>query len=33
MKPEDRDVIDEDLSQLRKMREAYDRHEIDGARH
>jgi len=27
-----RDAISADLSQLRKMREAYNRHEIDGAR-
>ena len=33
MPPEDRDALSEDLSQLRKMREAYDRHEIEGARH
>lgn len=30
---EDRSAIDEDISQLRKMREAYNRHEIEGTRH
>jgi hypothetical protein len=29
----DRDALSEDLSQLRKMREAHDRHEIEGDRH
>lgn len=28
MPPEDRNTLDEDLGQLRRMREAYDRHEI-----
>ena len=31
MPQRERDVLSEDLSQLRKMREAYDRHEIEGA--
>jgi hypothetical protein len=31
MKHDDRNALDEDISQLRKMREAYDRHEIEGA--
>ena len=29
----DRDALSDDVSQLRNMREAYDRHEIRGARH
>lgn len=29
----ERDVLSDDLSQLRLMREAHDRHEIDGDRH
>jgi hypothetical protein len=29
----DRDALSDDLSQLRKMREAHDRHEIEGDRH
>ena len=33
MPPEDRNAISDDLSQLRRMREAYDRHEIEGAHH
>jgi hypothetical protein len=33
MRHEDRGALDEDISQLRKMREAYNRHEIEGARH
>jgi hypothetical protein len=33
MRHEDRNALDEDISQLRKMREAYNRHEIEGARH
>jgi hypothetical protein len=32
MPPENRDAISYDVSQLRKMREAYDHHDIDGAR-
>ena len=30
---DERNAIDEDISQLRKMREAYNRHEIEGAHH
>lgn len=33
MSHEDRNAVDEDISQLRKMREAYNRHEIEGAHH
>ena len=33
MPADSRNAISEDLSQLRKMREAYERHEIEGARH
>jgi hypothetical protein len=33
MPVQDRDAISEDISQLRKMREAHDRHEIEGDRH
>jgi hypothetical protein len=33
MSHEDRSAIDEDISQLRKMREAYNRKEIEGAHH
>lgn len=33
MPSQDRDAISNDLSQLRKMREAYERHEIEGTRH
>src|SRR5579862_9737512 len=29
----DRDAISDDISQLRRMREAYEKHEIEGARH
>jgi len=29
----ERDAVGEDVSQLRKMREAYNRHEIEGAHH
>ncbi len=29
----DRDAISEDVTQLRGMREAYERHEIEGTRH
>jgi hypothetical protein len=31
--PRDRDAISDDITQLRGMREAYARHEIEGARH
>ena len=31
MPPQERDAISDDLSQLRKMREAFDHHEIEGA--
>jgi hypothetical protein len=33
MRHEDRNALDDDISQLRKMREAYNRHEIEGAHH
>jgi hypothetical protein len=33
MPVQERDVLSDDLSQLRKMREAHDRHEIEGDRH
>ena len=33
MPPQERDAIFDDLTQLRHMREAYDHHEIEGARH
>ena len=32
MPPDARDAVSDDLSQLRKMREAYDHHEIGGTR-
>jgi hypothetical protein len=31
--PEDRDAISDDVARLRRMREAYDHHEIEGAHH
>jgi hypothetical protein len=31
MSHDERNAIDDDISQLRKMREAYNRHEIEGA--
>jgi hypothetical protein len=33
MSHDQRNSLDDDIAQLRKMREAYNRHEIEGARH